>query len=158
MNQPVHDARDVNESALPPCEFERDKLIIRLDITVRAEISSISPVVQAILSITSEMKCAQGKELEIETALREALSNAILHGCASDPSKQVQCCVACDRDRGIIIVVRDPGKGFDPASIPSPVIGLNVYSEHGRGIYLINQLMDRVWFEHGGTELHMLKS
>lgn len=140
------------------CQFERDKLIVRLDITVRAEISSISPVVQAILSITSEMKCASGKEFEVETALREALSNAILHGCGGDPSKQVQCCVACDRDRGIIIVVRDPGEGFDPASIPSPVTGLNVYSEHGRGVYLINQLMDRVWYERGGTELHMLKN
>lgn len=148
----------MTDSVQPSCEFERDKPIVRLEITVRAEVSSISPVVQAILSITSEMKCAQGKDLEIETALREALSNAILHGCASDPSKQVQCCVACDRDRGIIIVVRDPGKGFDPASIPSPVVGLNVYSQHGRGIYLINQLMDRVWYERGGTELHMLKN
>jgi histidine kinase-like protein len=66
-------------------------------------------------------------------------------------AKQVQCGVACDRDRGMIIVVRDPEKGFDPASIPSPVVGHNVYSEHGRGIYLVNQLTDRV----GGTGLHM---
>jgi serine/threonine-protein kinase RsbW len=128
-----------------------------MDITVRAEVGSISAIVQAILSITSDMKCAAGKEFEVETALREAMANAILYGCGSDPSKQVQCCVACDRDRGMIIVVRDPGKGFDPASIPSPVVGQNLYSEHGRGIYLINQLMDRVWYEHGGTELHMLK-
>lgn len=63
MNQPVHDPRDVNESALPPCEFERDKLTIRLDITVRAEISSISPVVQAILSIT-ELATATKHDVE----------------------------------------------------------------------------------------------
>lgn len=147
----------MSEYRPPPCEFEPDKLIVRMDITVRAEVGSISAIVQAILSITSDMKCAAGKEFEVETALREALANAILHGCGSDPSKQVQCCVACDLDRGMIIVVRDPGKGFHPASIPSPVVGQNLYSEHGRGIYLINQLMDRVWYEHGGTELHMLK-
>ena len=148
----------MSEYVPPPCEFEPDKLIVRMDITVRAELGSISAVVQAILTITSDMKCAEGKEFEIETALREALANAILHGCGGDPSKQVQCWVACDRDRGMIIVVRNPGKGFDPASIPSPVVGQNVYSEHGRGIYLINQLMDRVWYERGGTELHMLKN
>ena len=147
----------MSEYRPPPCEFEPDKLIVRMDITVRAEVGSISAIVQAILSITSDMKCAAGKEFEVETALREALANAILHGCGSDSSKQVQCCVACDLHRGMIIVVRDPGKGFDPASIPSPVVGQNLYSEHGRGIYLINQLMDRVWYEHGGTELHMLK-
>lgn len=147
----------MSEYRPPPCEFEPDKLIVRMDITVRAEVGSISAIVQAILSITSDMKCAAGKEFEVETALREALANAILHGCGSDPSKQVQCCVACDHDRGMIIVVRDPGKGFDPASIPSPVVGQNLYSERGRGIYLINQLMDRVWYERGGTEIHMLK-
>lgn len=147
----------MSEYRPPPCEFEPDKLIVRMDITVRAEVGSISAIVQAILSITSDMKCAAGKEFEVETALREALANAILHGCGSDSSKQVQCCVACDLDRGMIIVVRDPGKGFDPASILSPVVGQNLYSERGRGIYLINQLMDRVWYEHGGTEIHMLK-
>lgn len=146
------------DAAVHSCDFERDKLIIRMDITVSAEINSISAVVEGILAITSEMKCAAGKEFEIETAIREALANAILHGCRNDPSKQVQCCVACDKDRGMIIVVRDPGQGFDPSSIPSPVVGENVYSDHGRGIFLINQLMDRVWYEHGGTELHMLKT
>ncbi len=147
----------VRNDAVHSCEFDSNKMIVRLDITVPADVNSISAVVQGILAIASEMSCARGKEFEIETALREALANAVLHGCQNDPSKQVQCCVACDKDHGMIIVVRDPGEGFDPASIPSPIIGENVYSEHGRGIYLINQLMDCVWYERGGTELHMLK-
>ena len=45
--------------------------------------------------------------------------------------------------------------GFDPSSIPSPIVGQNVFSHHGRGIYLINQLMDEVTFAHGGTEIRM---
>ena len=146
------------DDAVHRCDFDAEKLILRLDMTVQADVNSISTLVESILAITSEMKCAQGKEFEIETALREALANAMLHGCQGDSSKQVQCCVACDKDRGMIIVVRDPGRGFDPTRIASPIVGKNVYSEHGRGIYLINQLMDRVWYERGGTELHMLKS
>lgn len=146
------------KQALPQCEFERDKLMVRIDITVNAEPDSISAIVRTILAMAADMRCAAGKEFEIETALREALANAILHGCRNDRSKQVQCSVACDQTRGMIIVVRDPGKGFEPASIPSPVVGQNVYSEHGRGIYLINQLMDQVWYERGGTEIHMRKN
>jgi serine/threonine-protein kinase RsbW len=57
----------------------------------------------------------------------------------------------------MLIVVRDPGPGFDPSSIPSPVIGENIYSNHGRGIFLINQLMDEVQFKNNGKEIHMLK-
>jgi serine/threonine-protein kinase RsbW len=148
----------MSEPALPRCEFEQDKLVIRADIAVSAEPGSISAVVNAVLAIAAEMKCAVGKEIEIETALHEALANAILHGCGNDRTKQVQCCVACDLSRGMILVVRDPGQGFDPASIPSPVVGQNLYSEHGRGIYLINQLMDQVWYERGGTEIHMRKN
>jgi serine/threonine-protein kinase RsbW len=148
----------MSEPALPRCEFEHDKLVIRADIAVSAEPGSISAVVNAVLAIAAEMKCAAGKEFEIETALREALANAILHGCGNDRTKQVQCCVACDQSRGMILVVRDPGQGFEPASIPSPVVGQNLYSEHGRGLYLINQLMDQVSYERGGTEIHMRKN
>jgi serine/threonine-protein kinase RsbW len=147
----------MSELTLPRCEFEQDKLVIRANITLNAEPSSISAVVNAVLAIAAEMKCAAGKEFEIETALREALANAILHGCGNDRTKQVQCCVACDQSRGMILVVRDPGQGFEPTSIPSPVVGQNLYFEHGRGIYLINQLMDKVWYERGGTEIHMRK-
>jgi serine/threonine-protein kinase RsbW len=65
--------------------------------------------------------------------------------------------VACDESKGMLIVVRDPGPGFDPAAIPSPTVGQNIYRHHGRGIYLINQLMDEVSFDKGGTEIRMRK-
>ena len=58
----------------------------------------------------------------------------------------------------MLIVVSDPGQGFDPATVPSPLAGEQLYSEHGRGLYLINQLMDQVWHSEGGTQIHMLKS
>ena len=58
----------------------------------------------------------------------------------------------------MLIIVRDPGGGFAPEEIPSPVSGECLYSAHGRGIYLINQLMDDVRFKRGGTEIHMRKN
>ena len=139
------------------CDFEAGKLLVRFTATISAEVNAIRPVVSGVMHIISEMKCGAGKEYEIELALQEALANAIVHGCGNDPSKYVEFCVACDESRGLLIVVRDPGPGFDPASIPNPTMGENVYSEHGRGIYLVNQLMDEVHFERGGTEIHMRK-
>jgi serine/threonine-protein kinase RsbW len=55
----------------------------------------------------------------------------------------------------MLIVVRDPGPGFDPATIPNPIMGQNVYSTGGRGIYLISMMVDEVHFRKGGTEIHM---
>ncbi|MBP1635153.1 MAG: hypothetical protein H6Q10_1727 [Acidobacteria bacterium] len=35
--------------------------------------------------------------------------------------------------------------------------GERLLSHHGRGIYLINQLMDRVEYRNAGTEIRMIK-
>jgi len=143
--------------SMPQCEFESSKLIMRFQVTLAADVEAITPVVAGVMKIVREMGCAAGKEFAVEMALHEALANAIIHGCKGDRTKKVQCCVACDESRGMLIVVRDPGEGFDPAALPNPVTGQNVYSEHGRGIYLINQLMDEMRYEQGGTEIHMRK-
>jgi anti-sigma regulatory factor (Ser/Thr protein kinase) len=37
------------------------------------------------------------------------------------------------------------------------VTGEQLFSNHGRGIFLISQLMDHVEFGHGGTEIRMRK-
>jgi len=145
----------MNASAPARCEFSSDDLLVQVDVTLPGDVNAISPVVEQVMHIVTEMGCAAGREFEIELALREALANAVEHGSGHDPSKEIQCCVACDHARGMLIVVRDPGPGFDPASIPSPILGQQLFSTGGRGIYLINQLMDEVRYEKGGTEIHM---
>lgn len=109
------------------------------------------------MELADEMGCSRGKEFEIELALREALVNAIVHGCRKDPEKSVQLSAWCDRLRGMLLVVRDPGPGFDIGSLPNPVVGDNIFSQGGRGIYLINRLMDEVRIMGRGTEIRMLK-
>jgi serine/threonine-protein kinase RsbW len=147
----------MNAHRLPHCDFDPDDLHTRLRIEVPGRVDCISPAVERVMEEARGMECARGKEFEIETALREALANAIRHGCRNDATKNVEVCVACDETRGMLIVVRDPGPGFEPAEIPSPTIGQHVFRHHGRGIYLINQLMDEVSFGRGGTEIRMRK-
>jgi serine/threonine-protein kinase RsbW len=139
------------------CNFDPEKLVLKLKVTLSADKDAIDPVVQGIMDVVRETNCANGKEDAIELALSEALANAVVHGAKGDPAKVVECDVACDETRGMLIVVRDPGPGFDPAAIPNPVVGENIYSNHGRGIFLINQLMDEVRFHNNGKEIHMLK-
>ncbi len=150
-------AGDVSGERASVPEFDSGDLIVRVLHKLPADVNLISPVVEEIMRVVTEMGCAEGQEFDIELALREALANAIKHGGKNDPSKQIECCVACDRERGMLIVVRDPGRGFDPNDLPSPLRGENLFSTHGRGIFLINQLMDEVRFEKGGTEIHMVK-
>lgn len=139
------------------CEFRSDALIVRVDVTIAGAVRAIDPAVEQVMRAVAAMGCAQGREFEIETALREALANAIVHGCKGNPARTVNVTAGCDSSRGMIIVVRDPGDGFDPSALPNPVLGERIFESHGRGIYLINRLMDEVRFGRRGTEIWMRK-
>jgi serine/threonine-protein kinase RsbW len=124
---------------------------------VRSEIGLISPLVDWLVSLIAESRCVFGEEEFVELALREALSNAMLHGNRLDARKlvHVRCC--CECGKGVFIVVRDQGQGFDPSRVPDPLAFENLRAEHGRGIHLMKLAMDEVSFERGGTEVQMRK-
>ena len=143
------------EGPEPACGLDSKALILQFESTIRADVGEITPVVEGVMAIARKIGCAAGREFEVETALREALANAIIHGAKGDPSQKIQFCVSCDEDRGLLIVVKDPGPGFDPQRIPTPIDGEELFATHGRGIYLINRLMDEVKFEKNGSEIHM---
>ena len=147
----------MNDATMSECEFDPDRLLLKLDFEIPGDVESIQPSVDEIMAVVGQQDCAAGAEFEVEVALLEALANAVTHGCKEDPSKIIEVCVACEKDQGMLIIVRDPGGGFDPGEIPSPVKGENLYHDHGRGIFLINQLMDDVEYRSGGTEIWMRK-
>ena len=151
------DSSTSSEQPRPSFSFNAEKLVLKLSVTLPRDRDAVDPVVRTVMDAVREIECAPGSEDDIELALTEALANAVVHGAKSDPSKIIECDVACDEERGILIIVRDPGAGFDPSKIANPCEGENIYSNHGRGIYLINQLMDEVQFHKNGTEIHMLK-
>lgn len=55
------------------------------------------------------------------------------------------------QDYNLIITIKDSGPGFDPRRIPNPTAAPNLLANHGRGIFLMRQLMDQVdfTFNHG---------
>ena len=125
---------------------------------VRSEIGLISPLVDWLTSLIAGSRCVLGAEEFVELALREALSNAMLHGNRLDARKlvHVRCC--CESGKAVFIVVRDQGNGFDPNKVPDPLAVENLNSEHGRGIHLMKLAMDEISFERHGTEVHMRKA
>jgi serine/threonine-protein kinase RsbW len=124
---------------------------------VRSEIGQISPLVDWLMSMIVAFRCVSGEEQFVELALREALSNAMLHGNRLDPCKLVHVRCRCDCGSGLSVVVRDQGQGFDPDGVADPLAFENLNSEHGRGIHLMKLAMDEISFEGEGTEVHMRK-
>jgi serine/threonine-protein kinase RsbW len=92
----------------------------------------------------------------IGLAVHEALANAIIHGNDSDPEKPVDISVAVNANCDLLITIRDSGFGFDPSRVPDPTVGDSLLASHGRGIFFMQKLMDKVDFRFGqGTEVRM---
>jgi serine/threonine-protein kinase RsbW len=117
----------------------------------------ISPCVDWLMSLIARSGCVRGKEEFVKLALREAVSNALLHGNRMNARKlvHVRCC--CEGTKGVFIIVRDQGLRFDPNNVQNPLAVENLGAEHGRGIDLMKLAMDEVSFERAGTEVHIWK-
>lgn len=122
-----------------------------------SEIQAISPLVEQLMRLIEGSQCVAGQEPDVELALREALSNAVVHGNQLDASKRVRVRCRCELGKGVSITVTDQGHGFDPNAVPDPSADGRIEAEHGRGILLMKMAMDEVSFERGGTEVHLRK-
>ena len=125
--------------------------------TIPAEPSAIPKVTDGVTHVLQEKGWPESDVMAVELALQEAVANAIRHGCRGDATQQLQCSVSVGETGEIVITVRDPGTGFDPSKVANPLDPGNLLKSSGRGIFLINGLMDEVQFADGGRELQMKK-
>jgi anti-sigma regulatory factor (Ser/Thr protein kinase) len=125
--------------------------------TIPADPAAIPAVTDGVTHVLQEKHWDEHDIMSVELALQEAIANAIRHGCKGDPTKQLECSVTCDESGEIVIVIRDPGTGFDHTAVADPLDPENMLKPSGRGIFLINGLMDDVRFADGGRELQMRK-
>jgi anti-sigma regulatory factor (Ser/Thr protein kinase) len=125
--------------------------------TIPADPAAIPILTDGVVEVLEEKYWPKEDVLAVQLALQEAVANAIRHGCRGDVSMHVQCSVSCDESGEVVIVVRDPGSGFDPGAIADPLDSANILKPSGRGIFLINELMDHVQYADGGREVQMRK-
>lgn len=131
--------------------------LLEIDAWIPSEMNAIWPLAQRLMRLIEGSHCISGEESTVELALREALSNAIVHGNRLDARKFVHVRCRCKVGEGISLTVSDQGQGFDARAIPDPVAVENLEADHGRGIHLMRLAMDEVSFEQRGSEVHMTK-
>ena len=127
---------------------------------VASRVADISPFVDQLMRfmrlLFDKFRDADGSEA-IEIALTEALANAVIHGNHESPDKAVVVICRCAMDGEVSITIRDEGEGFNSRSLPDPTDPKRLLLTHGRGIYLMQALMDELCFEEGGRVLRMRK-
>lgn len=129
-----------------------EELVLELPTDIQSIEGAVELVMARCASCAHE---ARRLDLNLRIGLTEALSNAMLYGNAHDPSKNVHLEVRLVEGR-LRATVRDHGNGFDPAAIPDPTRPENLARPCGRGLFLMRQLLDEVFYNDRGNEVTLV--
>ncbi len=100
-------------------------------------------------------------EAELRLGLQEALVNAAKHGNKLDPYKTIFVHFSISHSK-CWWIISDQGAGFTPPhhcqTPPPPQVIPDVGCECGRGLYILHQIFDQVYWNQDGTELRLFKA
>ena len=125
---------------------------VRLVIGSRFE--NLAVVHALIEGIARERRIDEDTTQALLYAVIEAGTNAIQHGNVFAEDKSVTFDFLVE-DGMLVVQVDDRGQGFDPSKVGNPTDESSLLETHGRGIFLMRQLVDDVTFnvrpDHGTT-------
>jgi serine/threonine-protein kinase RsbW len=118
---------------------------VAFDVEIPSDVKYIEGVIELATRKCRELSIPPRKcSLNVRVALAEAISNAILRGNGEAAQKHVRV-RAVASDKAVVFDVTDEGEGFDiDADRPDPTAPENLMLEDGRGLFLMQRLMDRV--------------
>jgi serine/threonine-protein kinase RsbW len=124
-----------------------------------SHIEAVADAAAAAADFARNCGVAEEASFGIDMAVREAITNAIVHGNKEDDAKQVEVTFTC-ASHAVEIEIKDQGEGFDPVRVPDPTAAENLMKTSGRGNFLMRSFMDEVQWEprpEGGTIVRMVK-
>jgi serine/threonine-protein kinase RsbW len=97
---------------------------------------------------------------DIAISVSEVVTNAVVHGNKNDLNRRVKIDLKADASR-VEVTVEDEGSGFDRECICSPIEKENLLKKAGRGLLIVESLMDKVSIcrkPKGGTQVKIVKN
>ncbi len=169
----VRAVADMVGKALESAPYEDDIQVVSaspnwLSFRVRCKMEAAERIVQFLRELPTDLPLVEREN--IASAIREILVNAIEHGCASDPEKQVRISYVRTQ-RAIIYHVGDPGSGFSFGDLSHAAVSNreNAPFEHsevrdrmgmrpgGFGIMLARHMVDELIYNETGNEALLIK-
>jgi serine/threonine-protein kinase RsbW len=129
------------------------------ELSLPSRIDTVATAAAAVAEFISRSGVTEDAAFGIDMAVREAVTNAVLHGNRQDEAKLVEIKLKSSPE-AVEISVHDQGLGFNPEEVPDPTAQENILKTSGRGIFFMRTFMDEVdWTipPGGGTTVRMLK-
>jgi serine/threonine-protein kinase RsbW len=129
------------------------------ELSLPSRIDTVSTAAAVVAEHLSRSGVSEEAAFGIDMAVREAVTNAVVHGNTQDETKLVGITLKISPD-AVEISVHDQGSGFNPTEVPDPTAEENILKTSGRGIFFMRNFMDEVdWLirPEGGTTVRMIK-
>jgi serine/threonine-protein kinase RsbW len=129
------------------------------ELSLPSRIETVATAAAAVAQFIGRYGISDDAAFGIDMAVREAVTNAVLHGNRQDENKTVEIVLKNSPD-AVEISVHDQGPGFNPEDVPDPTANENILKTSGRGIFFMRTFMDEVdWLirPEGGTTVRMRK-
>lgn len=129
------------------------------ELSLPSRIETVAAAAAAVAEFVGRFGVSDDAAYGIDMAVREAVTNAVLHGNRQDENKTVEIVLKSLPD-AVEISVHDQGHGFNPEDVPDPTATENLLKTSGRGIFFMRTFMDEVYWlirPEGGTTVRMLK-
>ena len=129
------------------------------ELSLPSRIDTVATAAAAVADFIGRSGVSDDAAFGIDMAVREAITNAVVHGNRQDENKTVDIVLKSSPD-AVEISVHDQGPGFNPEDVPDPTATENILKTSGRGIFFMRTFMDEVdWLirPEGGTTVRMLK-
>ena len=122
---------------------------VYITISALEELKAVTDLLQEQLSMWPVSK---EKQMDIRLCLMEAVQNGLLYGTPEDGgAAEVSVSWVCSEE-GIIFSVEDKGPGI-PAELREAGRDILSFEEHGRGIMLMQTILDELTFNEKGNRL-----
>jgi serine/threonine-protein kinase RsbW len=128
----------------------------QFEVIIPSDTGAGQAVQERILQALQHLQYPARDVFGVRLALEEALVNAIKHGNAMNPAKQVRvtCEVSPDQVR---IEIEDEGSGFNPSDVADPTEEENLACPGGRGIMLMRAFMNVIEYNAVGNCVTLVK-
>lgn len=124
-----------------------------------SRIEAVNEAAASVAAILDTVGATDDVKFAVDMAVREAVTNAVLHGNKLDELKTVELQLTTASE-AVEILVGDEGSGFKPEEVPDPTAAENILKTSGRGIFFMRNFMDTVDWSvrpEGGTLVRLTK-
>jgi serine/threonine-protein kinase RsbW len=130
-------------------------------ICVSAKLENLSDIIKFVTDFAEAAGLGESDVYAVQLATDEAFANIVNHAYEEDSCEDIECTCSLD-EKSLIVVFRDYGQPFDPASIAEPNLGARLEDQdvNGLGLYFMRKMMDEVHFDFSpdsGNVLTMVK-